>query len=345
MLLIIPSSIAFRMGLYSANSYCIPRVVENNSESLSPDTSYQIASLTVSKIEYQNIIKNEHQINSQYVNNIVDKVDNTIESVPHYPILRSRDFKNQQLLNYKGQVIVAVLDTGIDANHEDLNSVVASEINFTDSPVGTLDTYGHGTPIAGIIATNSNTNLGVQGIVSNCRLLNVKVVDDRGRYDISDLADGILWAVDNGANVINISIVSGEESTELENAINYAWENGVVVVAAAGNGGSDIPVYPAAYEHCIAVTAVDDNSNLIPLANYGDWVDIAAPGYKIYSTLPGNNYGYFYGTSFATAYISGLAAKIFPTIQDSNNDGKSNDEVRQLILNNFTGDTKQLTQN
>ena len=279
------------------------------------------------------------------VNDITYEVDNTIESMPSYPILRSQDFQYQQSLDHDVQVIVAILDTGIDADHEVLYPIVALEINFTDSPAGVLDTYGHGTPIAGIIAANPDNDPGVQGIVSNCRLLNVKVVDDRGRYDMSDLVDGIRWAVDNGANVINISLVSGEKSTELEKAINYAWQNGVIVVAAAGNGGTDKPVYPAAYEHCIAVTAVDDSGSLIPLANHGDWVDIAAPGYEIYSALPGNDYGYMYGTSFATAYVSGLVARLFPLAQDANNDGKSNDEVRQLLLNNFPSDPIQLMRN
>ncbi|UCC17439.1 MAG: S8 family serine peptidase [Dehalococcoidales bacterium] len=344
-LLIFASSIAFRIGIYSGYSFDDPRAVDTISESLILDTSYQIDSSVTPNQEYQNIQNNTHPIQPQYVNEVVDEAGITIASLHQYPTLRSQDFRNQQLLNYDGQVVVAILDTGIDTEHEALCSVVTSEINFTESPAGALDTYGHGTPIAGIIAANSDINLGIQGIVSNCQLLNVKVVDDRGRYTMSDLVDGILWAVDNGANVINISIVSGEKSTELETAINYAWQNGVVIVAAAGNGGTDTPVYPAAYEHCIAVTAADDSGNLIPLANYGDWVDIAAPGYKIYSTLPGNNYGYLYGTSFATAYISGFAASLFPLIQDSNNDGKSNDEVRQLILNYYPDNHIQLVQN
>ena len=306
---------------------------------------YQVDSSTVATLEYQDVITNEQATRPQYMNDVADGADNTVLSSPHYPILRLQDFQDQQSLEYDGQVIVAILDTGIDADHEALYTVVASEINFTDSPAGVLDKYGHGTPIAGIIAANPDNDPGVQGVVSNCRLLNVKVVDDRGRYDMSDLVDGILWAVDNGANVINISIVSGEKSTELEEAINYAWQNGVIIVAAAGNGGTDTPVYPAAYEHCIAVTAADDSGNLIPLANYGGWVDIAAPGYKIYSTLPGNDYGYMYGTSFATAYVSGLVARLFPLVQDSNNDGKYNDEVRQLLLNNFPGDPIQLMRN
>ncbi|UCD08045.1 MAG: S8 family serine peptidase [Dehalococcoidales bacterium] len=345
-LLIITSSIAFLIGSCSGfSSYTLITIDDNSNSLLSNLSSYQVDSYTTSHLEYQDVNTNEYAILAQNVSDIADEVDNTIEHIPQYPILTSQDFLEQHSLDHDGQVIVAILDTGIDADHEALYPVVASEINFTDSPAGVLDKYGHGTPIAGIIAANPDSDSGVQGVVSNCRLLNVKVVNDRGHYDMSDLVDGILWAVDNGANVINISIVSGEKSTELEKAINYAWQNGVIVVAAAGNGGSDAPVYPAAYEHCIAVTAVDDSGDLIPLANYGDWVDIAAPGYKIYSTLPGNDYGYTYGTSFATAYVSGLAARLYPLIQDSNNDGKSNDEVCRLLLNDFPGDPILLMRN
>ena len=342
--LIITSSIIFGIGAYSGFSTHALEPAENSPESIFIDTLRKTGSPVVCNLEYQSLHNITSSFQIQHINDIVNEAGSAMESNHQYPVLSTQDFQNQQLPEYDGQVIVAILDTGIDAEHEALCSVVASEINFTDSPAGVLDIYGHGTPVAGIIAADGDNSPGVQGIASNCRLLNVKVVDDRGHYTMPDLVEGILWAVDNGANVINISLVSGEKSTELEQAVDYAWRKGVIIVAAAGNGGTDTPVYPAAYDHCIAVTAVDESGNLIPLANYGDWVDIAAPGYKIYSTLPGNNYGYMYGTSFATAYISGFAAAIFPLVQDSNNDGKSNDEVYQLILNNFPDDQIQLIQ-
>jgi len=121
-------------------------------------------------------------------------------------------------------------------------------------------------------------------------------------------------------------------SPELETAINFAWENGVIIIAAAGNDGNDLPVYPACYENCISVTGLRDNGELAPLANYGDWVDAAAPGFEIYSTLPGNEYGYKQGTSFAAACVSGLAARLLPLVEDGNGDSRLNDEVRQLII-------------
>lgn len=230
----------------------------------------------------------------------------------------------------RAPVVVAILDTGIDKDHEDLGGAVIGEINFTDSPTAD-DIYGHGTHIAGIIAAEVDNDIGVEGIAAGCQLLNVKVADDRGKCRMSALVEGIIWAVENGARVINISIEMGDSSPVLQEAIDYAWENGAIVIAAAGNSGSDIPVYPAGYENCLGVTALKDNGQLAPLANYGDWVDAAAPGYKIYSTLPGDDYGYKYGTSFAAAYISGLSALLFPLTEDANNNGRLNDEIRQII--------------
>jgi subtilisin family serine protease len=233
--------------------------------------------------------------------------------------------------NGHAPVIVAVLDTGVDKHHEDLDGVVIDEVNFTDSPTAD-DIYGHGTHVTGIIAAANDNGIGIDGVAPDSRLYNVKVADDRGRCRLSALAEGIIWAVDNGAQVINISIEMQESSPILQEAIDYAWESGAIIIAAAGNSGSSLPVYPACYDNCIGVTALKDNGQLAPLANYGDWVDAAAPGFNIYSTLPGDDYGYKYGTSFAAAYVSGLSALLFPLMEDTNGDGRLNDEVRQTIL-------------
>ena len=227
-------------------------------------------------------------------------------------------------------VLVAVLDTGIDANHEDLTGKVSAEMNFTPSNT-VSDVHGHGTSIAGIIAADAENGLGINGIAPTARLLNVKVADDSGRCKAAELARGIIWAADNGAKVINISLEIKEYSEELQEAVDYAWEKGAVIIAAAGNDGDSTSVYPAALDNCLAVTAVKDDGTPVPLANYGDWVDVSAPGYKIYSTLPNNAYGYRYGTSFAAACISGLAGELFSILEDTNGNGRLNDEVRQAI--------------
>ena len=226
-------------------------------------------------------------------------------------------------------ILVAILDTGIDKSHEDLSGQIEAEANFTDAP-GPGDIHGHGTHIAGIIAAKNNS-IGIVGLAPGCRLLNVKVADDRGRCQVSDLVEGIIWAVDNGANVINISIEIKESYPDLEEAINYAWNHGVVVIAAAGNNGGESPVYPAFYEDCIAVAAVKEDNSLAPLSNQGDWIDLAAPGFKIFSTLPDDSYGYETGTSFATAHVSGIAALLFTMVTDTNGNGRINDEVLAAI--------------
>jgi thermitase len=227
-------------------------------------------------------------------------------------------------------VVVAVLDTGIDTDHEDLSGKVTQEVNFTHS-LSTGDVNGHGTHVAGIIAATRNNGIGTSGIAPEVNLWNVKVADDQGLCRAEDVARGIRWATDRGAKVINISLQIQEPSAELDKAVAYAWERGVVVVTAAGNNGSTTPVYPAGNIEAIAVTALDRENRLAVLANYGDWVDVAAPGTEILSTLPGNDYGYETGTSFATAQVSGLAALLFNIVTDQNGNGRINDEVRYFL--------------
>jgi len=215
--------------------------------------------------------------------------------------------------------IVAVLDTGIDEDNQDLADKLVAEVNFTDSPTSD-DLCGHGTHMAGTIAA----------VAPQCQLMNVKVADDNGKCQPSLVAEGIIWAVDHGAEVINISLCM-KSSPDLEEAVNYAWSQGAVIVAAAGNEGKSTPVYPAYYVDCLAVAATDETDSLALLSGHGDWVDVAAPGSNIYSELPHNRYGYKSGTSTAVAHVSGVAALAFSIAEDVNGNGLINDEVRQAI--------------
>jgi thermitase len=226
-------------------------------------------------------------------------------------------------------VIIAVLDTGIDTDHQELSRQVAAEINFTDSPTS-HDVYGHGTHVAGILVAN-NLDASTATLVSGFRLMNVKVADDRGECCAEAVAAGIVWAVDNGANIINISLELKEPSAALQEAVEYAWNRGAIIIAAAGNDGSELPTYPAYYENCIAVAAITKDDQLVPLSNHGDWVDVAADGLNIFSTLPDNGHGYKTGTSFAAASVSHLAALLFEVATDKNGNGWLNDEVRVAI--------------
>jgi thermitase len=221
-------------------------------------------------------------------------------------------------------VIVAVLDTGISKDNQDLAGRVMDEVNFSDSPTSD-DLYGHGTHMAGTIAA----------IAPECRLMNVKVANDVGKCEPSVVARGIVWAVDHGAKVINLSLAMGA-SRDLEEAVNYAWSRGAILVAAAGNKGTSDPSYPAYYDNCLAVAGTNENNSLALLSSHGDWVDVAAPGFNIYSELPRNQHGYKTGTSAAGAHVSGVAALVFSIAEDTNGDGKVNDEVRSAIEDSCT---------
>jgi thermitase len=229
-------------------------------------------------------------------------------------------------------VKIAILDSGIDPDHFDLIGKIVVRQNFSDS-FYYQDKYGHGTHVAGIAAATPGNNTGIAGIGYDSSLMNIKVLGDKGNGDFAWIIRGIIWAVDHGANVINLSLASDTDSAEMKEAIDYAWNKGAVIVVAAGNGGKSDPVYPAAYPNCIAVTATDSHDQLYPFANYGRWVSVAAPG-SSFSTVPGGNYETLDGTSMAASYVSGLAGLAFSVAKDKNGNKKVNDEVRTAILNN-----------
>ncbi len=228
-------------------------------------------------------------------------------------------------------VIIAILDTGIDVNHPDLAGKVVSSVNFTDSSTPYANGQSHATHVAGIAAAITNNGVGIAGLGRNSSLMNVKVLGDNGYGYYSWIAQGIIWAADHGADVINLSLGGSTASATLENAVNYAWSKGVVVVAAAGNNGSTTPFYPADYTNCISVAATDYNDALASWSNHGSWVDVAAPGVSIYSCIPGSQYGYMSGTSMASPHVAGLCGLVFSVASDTNGNGRINDEVKSAI--------------
>lgn len=219
----------------------------------------------------------------------------------------------------QGNVKVAILDTGVDQNHEDLSVKLTLQKNFTSSAT-VDDLYGHGTHVAGIVAAVTDNGLGVAGGCPGCQLMNGKVLNDSGSGYYSWVANGIIWAADNGAKVINLSLGGPVKSYTLERAINYAWTKGAVVVAAAGNSANPSKTYPAAYTNVIAVAATNNQDKKASFSSYGvKWVDVAAPGENIFSTFPNHPYkinklpGYDFasGTSMATPMTSAVAALIW----------------------------------
>ena len=237
--------------------------------------------------------------------------------------------------------VIAVLDSGIDQDHPDLSSKIMANKNFTvSSTVDDLD--GHGTHVAGVAAAITNNGLGVAGVAPNCRLMNVKVLNDQGFGSVGAAVNGIIWATngpdgnpytDDGADVINMSFVTGAPSSSLQAAVAYAWKHGVVLVAGAGNYYDTDPCYPARYPECIAVAAcgTTDDGSLLYFSTRGDWVEVAAPGSGIYTTSTGGSYGKGTGTSIASPHVAGLAALVLSTVTDVNGNGSLNDEAKYAI--------------
>jgi thermitase len=229
------------------------------------------------------------------------------------------------LVTGSSTVKVAVVDTGIDNSHPDLPPVVLQK-DFINNDNNAEDDNGHGTHVAGTIGALTNNGVGVSGMNWNVSLIAAKALDASGSGSYTAIANAIIWAADNGAKVINLSLGGSVGSTTLKNAVDYAWNKGVVLACAAGNNGTKAKSYPAAYTNCIAVAATDQNDAKASFSQYGSsWVDVAAPGVAILSTMPDTTvylntaYGYYTtydalnGTSMATPHVAGLAGLVWAT--------------------------------
>ena len=231
-------------------------------------------------------------------------------------------------------VIVAVVDSG-SGPHPDL----AENLLPGRSILGTVETQdgrdidasGHGTHVSGIIAAVANNGIGGSGVAPNAKILPIQVLDQSGQGDARDVAAGVRFAADNGARVINLSLGGATESSSLTQAITYANDKGVLVVAAAGNGGAaDKPKWPASLDLTLAVTAVDQANNATSFDQRGDYIDLSAPGANIVSTAKGD-YVTLSGTSMAAGFVAGAAALLFaaePRV--------TNAQVRDILLRTAT---------
>ncbi|BAZ38055.1 peptidase S8/S53 [Calothrix sp. NIES-4101] len=254
---------------------------------------------------------------------------------------------------YTGQgVVVAVLDTGVDRNHEDLKNNIwknTKEIegngvdddgngyvddvygwNFDGNNNNTLDVDGHGTHVSGTIAAEKNDK-GATGVAYNAKIMPVKVLDDTGSGSYDSIAKGIRYAVDNGAKVINMSLGGGSSNPVMQEALQYASSRGTIVVMAAGNSGGSSPIYPARYakDTGIAVGAVDKDGKQASFSNRAgneQLTYVTAPGVSIYSTVPNNGYENYSGTSMATPHVAGVVALML-----SANPNLSDSQVRQIL--------------
>jgi len=222
---------------------------------------------------------------------------------------------------------VAILDTGIDKDHEDLSKNFKGGYNFVDNNTDLTDLNGHGTHVAGIIAAVDN-DIGTVGVAPDAHIYSVKVLDYAATGTASDMVAGIEWTVENNMQIINMSLGSDTDSISFRRSVENAYNSGILIVAAAGNNGNmmgngDSMDYPAKYKGTISVGATDINDKRAKFSSTGPLLEISAPGVDIPSTLPGNKYGTLSGTSMASPHVTGVGALIMKA-----NPGMSNVQVR-----------------
>jgi subtilisin family serine protease len=235
--------------------------------------------------------------------------------------------------NTADPVKVGIIDTGISNSHPDLLANVKGGVNTINPTKGWNDDNGHGSHVAGILAALNN-DIGVVGAGPAIDLYAIKVLNRNGSGFLSDVIEGIEWAVANGMQVVNMSLGTGPDVQSFHDAVIAAKNAGIVVVAAAGNSGGSVS-YPAAYPEVIAVSATDQNNMIASWSSRGPEVDLAAPGVSIYSTYKGTGYATLSGTSMAAPHVAGSAALVLNTpvgMYDANANGKWDpDEVQKKL--------------
>lgn len=203
---------------------------------------------------------------------------------------------------------IAVLDSGCDLDHPDLIDNLLPGINFINLSKSPQDDNNHGSHSTGIIVAENN-DIGMIGVAPKAKVIPVKVLDDKGSGDMENVVKGIRWAVDNGADIISMSLGCPRPIQNVRKAIQYAESKGIPVFCAAGNAGKTNELfYPANYKETISVGSIDSNLMRSNFSNTGENLDFMAPGGKIFSTIPDNWYGYMSGTSMACPFVVGIAA-------------------------------------
>ncbi len=255
------------------------------------------------------------------------------------------------ILTGSSAVTVAVIDSGVDYTHPDLAPNYVGGYDFVNLDSDPMDDHGHGTHVAGTIAAAIDNHSGspaeaegVVGVAPHARILGYKVCRSDGTCDDFAIQQAIARAVTDGARVINMSLGQTEYSQSLDEAVQDAWDAGLVIVAGAGNDGTTVPFYPAAFDNVISVAAFDEDHRRPSFSNYGSWVDISAPGNAIMSsyplascpasTTPGDTgcYSWNTGTSMASPHVAGAAALVW-----SRSDVTSNVQVVDILLNSADG--------
>lgn len=227
-------------------------------------------------------------------------------SQSHHQNIHSEEAWNRSM---GANVTVAVLDNGIDMNHEDLSNKITDPYDVVyDSPY-TLTSGDHGTHVAGIVGSSIDNYYGGAGVAPYATIMPIDVFAGTSAYT-SDVIEGVYRAVDHGANIINMSLGNYYYSSFFQDAITYAYNRDVLVIAAAGNDATSSAHYPSSYDHVISVGSTTSTDERSYFSNFGSNIDITAPGSSIYSTTPYNSYSYYSGTSMASPVVAGVAALV-----------------------------------
>lgn len=212
-------------------------------------------------------------------------------------------------------VVIGVLDTGCDVTHPDLINNLLPGINFVEPGTPPLDHNGHGTHCAGVLVAENNS-IGMVGVCPRAKVVPIKVLNDKGNGNMSNVANGIRWAADNGVNLLTMSLGTPVKVLRVQQAIQYAHLKKTFVFCAAGNAGKTKEIfYPANYPETIAIGAIDESFHRANFSNTGFNLDFMAPGVDITSTVPTNWYATLSGTSMAAPFAVGCAALLMSAIK------------------------------
>lgn len=237
-------------------------------------------------------------------------------------------------------VVIAVLDTGCQLDHVDLQANLLEGINFVEQGKPPYDKLGHGTHICGIIGAEDN-DIGIVGVAPKVKIRPVKVLNNDGTGNLLNVVKGIKWAADMGCDFISMSLGAPKPVQEVRKAIQYAASKGSIVFCAAGNAGSGNLFYPAYYPETISVGAVDINLRKAKFSNFGEGLDFMAPGVDILSTVPTNWYAKMSGTSMAQPFCCAVAALLLSYKRKTGSKIKLNDNVDYInLLKNYTTPVK-----
>lgn len=339
-----PSAIKKRVIVQFINEPDNTRMMSMNVETATADTADILKNISFQMLSEEEIEQLKNNGNVAIVEEDVEVNINSIDSVDDSASTVSESWNQKKIaanLNeaaeYTGKYVkVAVLDTGINLNSNDLN--VVSGVSFVDGVSSYDDDNGHGTMVAEIIAGQQN-DIGITGIAPDVELYSVKVLDSNGKGYYENVMKGLAWAVQNHMDVVCMSFGGSLYKETFENVVNDAYDNGLIMVAASGNSALDTVNYPAGFKKVVCVGATDQNDNVASFSNRGDALDIVAPGVDIPTIDLNDNVTSFFGTSASAPEVVGIIAKMLEKSPQ-----KKPDKLKAVLYNStipvFNGDKK-----